>query len=487
MENAQDKQTPVPVPQSLQPTFAQAVRHHQAGRLADAEPLYRRVLAADAHHADSLHLLGVIAHYTDRQDLAVEMIGRAVAINVTAAPYHCSLGNALKAQGHIDQAIICYRQAIEIRPEYLDANNNLAAALSEQGRLADAEPLYRKALAINRTPELLSNLGLLRREQGDLAGAERLLREALALRPDFANALYNLGMTMIDANRPAEAVVFLSQRARDPGAPASVHANLARTFSALGDRTQALQHGRQALLRKDAQACTNFQARGGRKLAKIPTPRFDPQRPEQNIVAFSLWGDRATYVDGAIANAGLVRKLYPGWTCRVYLDDSVPSDARDALGAAGAQVVSMPATGTHYGLFWRFLVADDARVQYFICRDANSRINTQEAAAVAAWLGSGCPFHVMRDAPFHTELMLAGLWGGVGSCLQDLRERIDRFYRPAAHRWIDQDFLRAEVWPAIRDQTMIHDSCYDLFGAQPYPMAGRLADGDHVGACHILP
>jgi Flp pilus assembly protein TadD len=35
---------------------------HQAGRLNEAEGLYRQILAVDPNHADGLHLLGVMAH-----------------------------------------------------------------------------------------------------------------------------------------------------------------------------------------------------------------------------------------------------------------------------------------------------------------------------------------------------------------------------------------------------------------------------------------
>src|SRR5262249_41524861 len=89
-------------------------------------------------------------------------------------------------------------------------------------------------------------------------------------------------------------------------------------------------------------------------------------------------------------------------------------------------------------------------------------------------------------SPFHTELILAGLWGGVGGRLRGIRAWIDRFYRPTDHRWADQDFLRAEVWPRIREQTMIHDSFYALFGAQPFPPEGRLTLPEHVGAGHVI-
>jgi Flp pilus assembly protein TadD len=53
--------------------LAVGLQHHQAGRLAEAEACYRRVLAAHPDHADPLHLLGIIAGQTGRHDLAVEL------------------------------------------------------------------------------------------------------------------------------------------------------------------------------------------------------------------------------------------------------------------------------------------------------------------------------------------------------------------------------------------------------------------------------
>src|ERR1700692_796884 len=44
--------------------------HIDAGRLSDAETLLRQVLALDAHHADGLHLLGLVAHQAGPNDAA---------------------------------------------------------------------------------------------------------------------------------------------------------------------------------------------------------------------------------------------------------------------------------------------------------------------------------------------------------------------------------------------------------------------------------
>ncbi|MBW0005080.1 MAG: tetratricopeptide repeat protein [Hyphomicrobiales bacterium] len=389
--------------------------------------------------------------------------------------------------GRFDEAHSLYERILTADPVHPTALANLAMLHQQRFSFAEAERWYARALAVKRTPELLSNLSVLRREHGDLAGAERLLIEALALQSGRAELLYNLGTTRIEAGRPAEAVAPLLQATRDPDASPEVFANLARAYLSIGRREEALRHGEEALRRKDRHARAAFAARGLRPLAPIDVPPLDPSRPEQNIIAFSLWGAKTTYVEGAIANADLTRMLYPGWTCRIYVDATVPQDALERLRKAGAQIAMMDLAQRHYGLFWRFFAADDPQIHYFLCRDADSRLNSQEAQATKAWLESGKPFHVMRDAPYHMELMLAGLWGGVGGSLRGIREWIDRFYRSTEHRWIDQDFLRLEVWPRICEQVLIHDSNYPLFGSRPFPPQGRLTPPNHVGAGHHLP
>ncbi len=61
--------------------LATARRYHQAGQLAEAESRYRKILAIDQNHIDSLHLLGVIAHQVGHNDLALDLIGKAIALN----------------------------------------------------------------------------------------------------------------------------------------------------------------------------------------------------------------------------------------------------------------------------------------------------------------------------------------------------------------------------------------------------------------------
>ncbi|MFY7962547.1 MAG: tetratricopeptide repeat protein, partial [Elsteraceae bacterium] len=64
---------------TLEAALAQGLEHHRAGRLAEAEALYRSILEAFPQHAESLHLLGVIALQAGQPAAAVDLIGRAMA------------------------------------------------------------------------------------------------------------------------------------------------------------------------------------------------------------------------------------------------------------------------------------------------------------------------------------------------------------------------------------------------------------------------
>src|SRR5689334_4384997 len=97
--------------------LAIAFQHHQARRLTEAEAIYRQILAADSKDPDAWHLLGLVALHRSDNQLAVDCIRRAIASNSTAAPYFGNLASALKAHGKLDEAIACYRRAIELQPD----------------------------------------------------------------------------------------------------------------------------------------------------------------------------------------------------------------------------------------------------------------------------------------------------------------------------------------------------------------------------------
>jgi tetratricopeptide (TPR) repeat protein len=172
-------------PQSIE----DAVRHHQAGRLADAEAIYREMLKLEPARADALHLLGVIALQCGEPETAIDLITQSLARNPrnTAALNH--LGETYRSLGGFDAAADCYRQAIEIHPNYAEAHNNLGIVLQSQDRLDEAAGHFRRAIdAKSDWGGAYFNLGLTLKRAGDIAGAASAFTMGWARDPSCLDA-----------------------------------------------------------------------------------------------------------------------------------------------------------------------------------------------------------------------------------------------------------------------------------------------------------
>ena len=233
--------------------FAAALQHHQAGRLNEAAPLYRQVLAIDPRHADSLNLAGVVAHETGRPDLAADLIGKALEIKPNEASYHSNLGTALWKQGRLDAAAACYRAAIARNPNYPKAHFNLGTVLWQQRRLDEADACYCNAIHLKPDyPEAHDNLGTVRKELGRLDEAVICYIRALAFRPDYPEAQNNLGTVLWQQGRLDDAIgCYRRALALRPGF-SEAHFNLGIAVGELGQLDAAVDCYRSALaLRPD--------------------------------------------------------------------------------------------------------------------------------------------------------------------------------------------------------------------------------------------
>ena len=230
-----------------------AVRHHQAGQLAQARALYQQILAREPNHADALHLLGVIAHQAGQNDAAIELIGRAISVKPDFPQAHCNLGNVLRDQGRLDESIAACRRAIALKPDLPEAWCNLGNALQENGQLGDAVDAYRRAIGLKPNyPEAHSNLGASLREKGQLDEAIAACRQAIALRPGFAEAHSNLGIALhVDQQLDEAVAVYRQAIALRPDLP-EPHFNLGTAFRDQGLLAEAMAAYHRAIgLRRD--------------------------------------------------------------------------------------------------------------------------------------------------------------------------------------------------------------------------------------------
>jgi len=273
--------------------FAVAQRHHRAGRLAEAEKVYRQILAADPGHAGSLQFLGVIAHQSGQTDAAIHLIGRALAADPGSADAHINLANVLKDQGRLEpavahyqraldlvpnnpeahysigvavqllgdpeRAVLHYQRALDLRPDIVEAQLNLGTIRADQGELELAIMCYRRALQFR--PDYLSahmNLGIALSRQGDLAAAAACFERAAAIVPDHVAAHLNLGMTLAEQGRPEDALRCYERAAALAPTDAEVQLNLGTGLAALGEFDQAVQHYERALALRPGYAAAHL-------------------------------------------------------------------------------------------------------------------------------------------------------------------------------------------------------------------------------------
>ena len=233
---------------TIQQAFQIAVQHHQAGRLAEAEPLYRQILAVQPSHAEALRLLGVIARQVGRHDLAVEWTRRALVFNPNNPDSHCILGESFHATGRLDEAIAAYRRSLELEPSRPEIHTNLGAALAAQGRPGEAIASYRRALQLKPDiPEAHNNLANALAGQGQLEEAIAGYRRALSLRPNYPEAHNNLANALTGHGQLEEAVVQYRRALELKPNYLEAHNNLGVALNFLGRLDEAIAAFRRAL------------------------------------------------------------------------------------------------------------------------------------------------------------------------------------------------------------------------------------------------
>lgn len=208
------------------------------------------------------------------------------------------------------------------------------------------------------------------------------------------------------------------------------------------------------------------------------------------IISFSLWGNMPKYIIGAVENIRLQKIFYPEWTCRFYIDSTIPADVVNRL-KEGAQVCSMAESDGNFGLFWRFLPLDDTSVERFIVRDADSRLSAREADAVKEWEESGKWFHLMRDHAGHITTSICGaMWGATSEFCPGYTDMISVWLANNANRmghergkyfYTDQLFLDEIIWPLVKDNHIAHESIISRYTGDKRPFRVANPDGSFVG------
>jgi len=312
-----------------------AAAHYRAGRLTEAESLYRRVLDKHPDDVDAIQGLAVLCHQRGRPEEALALFRRAITLDPDSRVADRQLGRLLEQRGDSVGAAICYRRAARLRPLDAAAQADLARTLAGQGEVAetvahcrravtlapddawahialgnalmregavaDASASYERALELS--PDLAeahSNLGEALRRMGRLGEAVAACERALVLRPELAEAHNNLGNALREQGRLEPAISHYEQALRlKPDWP-EVHNNFAIALQEQGRTEEAIEHYERALslnsgLAEVHQNLGSALAQSGRTVDAIAALRralaLKPDYPEALIQVAHLNGE----------------------------------------------------------------------------------------------------------------------------------------------------------------------------------------------------
>jgi len=294
---------------TIEQALQQGMTAHRAGKIQDAERLYRAILQSQPAHPDANHNLGVIAVSVNKGELALSLFKTALEANPKIEQFWLSYIDALIKEKQFDNAKVVLEQAknqdvtldkLDILGAQLNSLNTtesvdslnppqellssllehyqngrfreaeklaislsqqfpahqfgwkvLGAVLKQTGRIN--ESLFAKHKALELEPldaEAHSNLGTTLKELGRLDEAEASYTKAIALKPDFADAHSNFGATLQELGRLDEAEARCVRAIALQPDFAEAHSNLGTTLQELGRLDEAEASYKQAIMLK---------------------------------------------------------------------------------------------------------------------------------------------------------------------------------------------------------------------------------------------
>ncbi len=223
----------------------------QAGYGERALPYFEEMLRRSPDDPKTLLAVGRIHLEAKRLPQAREVLGRAVTLDVHSPEAWNELGGVESEAGNFTEALRCYQKALDLGPDLGYVLVNAAHAQESLGRAAEAERLYRHALAADaKNADAANGLGLLMAKQDRNDEARSLFESAIAARRDDASAINNLGVLYINMGRVNDAIAAFQYGIKVAPDNEMLYLNLARVWVQKGERGKAHDLMQELLARK---------------------------------------------------------------------------------------------------------------------------------------------------------------------------------------------------------------------------------------------
>lgn len=189
-------------------------------------------------------------------------------------PYY-SLGVYHALRGEHDTAIVQYRKALQIWPNYADAISNLGKSLEHVGNMPEAIHYYRRALEIDPTlPEALNNYGSALVRERRYAEARLAYEEAIRRKPDNFEAMNNMGSSYAQETNYDEALRWYARAIRANPLYADSYNNVGSIHSLRENYPEAEKYFKEAIRLKPE----SFEARNNLAIQFVWQKRYEDAR-----------------------------------------------------------------------------------------------------------------------------------------------------------------------------------------------------------------
>ena len=208
------------------------------GRIDEAIAHYRKALEIKPDYAEAHTTWASPWRGRGRVDEAIAHYQKALETKPDYAEAHNNLGLALAGRGQVDEAIAHYRKALEIKPDYAEAHNNLGRRLgAAAGGSTRRSPITRRPWKSSpTTPRPTTTSASLLAGRGRIDEAIAHYRKALEIKPDYAEAHYNLGDVLAGRGQIDEAIAHYRKALEIKPDYAEAHSTSATLWPA-ADRT----------------------------------------------------------------------------------------------------------------------------------------------------------------------------------------------------------------------------------------------------------
>ena len=233
---------------SAEDCLKMAWEHHQAGRLLEAENLYRQILAAQPESANVLCLLGIAVRQQGKVAEAIDFYEQAIVQNPDFVEAHLNKAQVLLDVGEYQRAIASYEQVIKIQPNSSLAYNNLGWLKQQLGEIDSAILYYQTAFRLDpNLVETAHNLAHLFKQKNQLDEAVAYYQQALQINPNLTHTLIGLGTVLQEQGKLAEAFNCYQRAIEiEPNNPEAQN-NVGAFYHEQGNTKAAISHYRQAL------------------------------------------------------------------------------------------------------------------------------------------------------------------------------------------------------------------------------------------------